>query len=109
MELVILLVWIVIWVILLAVSSIETRGFVYGFLAGLWILLIGVYILLDGLQVESGSTIVLSGGNYTIVKTFVEVVSPVSSYSVLWCFPFIALSIYQMYLAITMRKKKNIS
>jgi len=109
MDLTILLVWIVIWVILLAVSSLETRGFVYGFLAGLWILLIGVYILLDGLQVESGSTIVLSGGNYTIVKTFVEVVSPVSSYSVLWCFPFIALSIYQMYLAITMRKKKNIS
>ena len=105
MDLTILMVWIVIWVILLAVSSIETRGFVYGFLAGLWILLIGVYILLDGLQMETGSTIVLSGGNYTIVKTFSEVVPPVSSYSVLWCFPFIALSIYQMYLASTYKKK----
>lgn len=107
MELTLLLVWIVIWVILLVMSTQETRGFVYGFLAGLWILLIGIYILIDGLQIESGSSIVASGADFIITKTYSEIVAPVSSYSILWSFPFMALSMYQMYLATSMRKAQK--
>lgn len=107
MELTILLVWIVIWIILLAMSTVETRGFVYGFIAGIWILFIGAYILLDGLQIESGSTIVASGSNFIVTKTYSEIVAPISSYSILWCVPFVLISIYQMYLASTMRKHQK--
>jgi hypothetical protein len=107
MDLTLLLIWVIIWVIFLAMSTFETRGMVYGFMAGIWILLLGCYILVDGLYMDIGSTIVSEGSNYIVTVTKEQVVPPFSSYGVLWCFPFIAVSIYQMYLAITMKRDKS--
>lgn len=105
MDILLLLVWLVIWAIFLAMSTVETRGLVFGFMAGLWILLLGCYILVDGLYQETGSTLVASGSDYIITYTKAVIVPPFSSYGVLWCFPFIAIGMYLMYLAVTMRKK----
>lgn len=104
MDLLLFLVWVIIWVILLGMSTFETRGAVYGFIAGLWILLLGCYILVDGLYMDTGSTIVSDGGNYIVTTTKSQIVSPFSNYGVLWCVPFVAISIYQMYLAATMKR-----
>ena len=105
MELVLFLVWLVIWALLLAMSTVETRGMVFGFIAGLWIMLLGCYILVDGLFMETGSMLVASGSDYIITYTQTEVVPPFSSYGVLWCFPFVCIGMYLMYLAVTMKRK----
>lgn len=107
MDLTLFLMWVIIWVIFLAMSTIETRGFVYGFIAGIWLLILGCYIAVDGLYMDTGSSIVQSGADYIVTTVKSEIVPPFSTYGVLWSFPFIAVSMYQMYLSSTMRKKQE--
>jgi hypothetical protein len=85
-------------------SVIERRGVVFGWLAGLWILFLGIYIYIDGLTFQSGMTITTSGSVQTAVYTYTQVVSPFSNYGILWAVPFILLGIYISYLA---SQKKN--
>ncbi|MDH7506276.1 MAG: hypothetical protein QHH15_00610 [Candidatus Thermoplasmatota archaeon] len=87
-------------------STLETRGFVYGFIAGIWILFLGLYILVDGLYMEVGSTIVQEGSDYVVTTIKSEIIPPFSNYGILWSVPFMAISFYQMYLAATVKKRQ---
>jgi hypothetical protein len=104
---VLLIIWLAIWLILLIMSTFEKRGFVFGFVAGVWILLLGVYILGDGLQLQSGMTILGDVGDQTIEYVYTEVVPPYSSYSLMWGIPFIALGMYICYLSATSKNKQR--
>jgi uncharacterized membrane protein len=68
---------------------------------------LGCYILVDGLYRETGSTLVASGSDYIITYTQELIVPPFSSYGVLWCVPFVAIGMYLMYLAVTVKKKSG--
>lgn len=85
-------------------STVDTRGVVFGFLAGIWILLLGIYIYLTGLYQESGMNIVSGvGGNYSIVYVTNEITPPFSSYGLIWAVPFFLLGMYLMFLAVNKR------
>lgn len=82
-------------------STIETRGPTFEFIAGLWILFLGIYLYISGLEYVAGMTINTVGDTQTVVYNYVQIVSPFSTYKILWCIPFFALGIYIMYLAMT--------
>jgi hypothetical protein len=97
----VLILWLLIWVIFLVMSTIEKRGVAFGFMSGFWIMFLGVYLYLDGFQVQTGMT--TEGGVISFVYT--DVVSPMSAgYDTLWCIPFILLGMYIMYLATTAKR-----
>ena len=73
----------------------------FGFLAGLWIFFLGIYIYVDGIDLQTGVSIVSSGTTQTMTYTYSEVVPPFQSYGLLWAIPFILLGMYIMYLAST--------
>lgn len=98
---IILTLWILFWVIFLVMSIIEKRGVVFGFFAGLWILFLGIYIYVDGIDLQSGVTVVTSGAIQTMTYTYAEVVPPFQNYGLLWAIPFVLLGLYIMYLAST--------
>lgn len=102
-----LILWLVIWVILLIMSTIDKRGVVFGFISGVWILFMGIYIILDGLQVQSGMTILGEVGNQSIVYQYNEIVPPFSNYSTMWGLPFILIGFYITWLSATAKKKKD--
>lgn len=97
----ILLFWVFLWVIFLVMSIIEQRGMIFGHLAGLWIMFLGIYIYLDGLQYNSGVEITEQAGTQIISYTYTEIIPPFSNYGMLWAVPFILLGIYIEYLATT--------
>lgn len=101
----IFMMWIIIWVIFLVMSIIEIRGVVFGFLSGLWILFLGIYVYIDGLQYQTGMQIVTLADTQTVTYTYTDVVAPFSNYGILWAIPFILLGIYIMYLASMKRRK----
>ena len=68
MYLEVFMLWFIIWIVFVAMSIIEKRGIIFGFLAGIWILFLGVYIYLDGLQLFSGLTIDSSTSTAVVVE-----------------------------------------
>lgn len=100
MDYIIFLMWMLIWIIFLGMSIIEKKGHVFGFLAGLHILFLGSYIYIDGFELQTGCIETVVGDVTTIEYTFTEVVTPFSSYGVMWALPFILLGIYIMYRAV---------
>lgn len=92
--------WIIIWVILLGMSTIERKGVYFGFLAGLQALFFGIYIIIDGFSIKTGMSIVDSGGVMSVTYQYASISPPFSSYSTMWGFPFILLGMYIMYLAV---------
>lgn len=98
---IVLILWLLIWVIFLSMSTIEKRGVVFGFISGFWIMFLGVYLFLDGFQVQTGMTI----NNGVVTFIYTDVVSPMTAgYDKLWCIPFILLGMYIMYLAVTAQR-----
>ena len=102
---VVFVLWLMLWVILLVMAVIEKRGYVFGFLSGLWILFLGIYLILDGFQQQTGATVSVVSGVQTIQYSYSEIVAPFSGYSTMWAIPFLLLGIYIMYMVVT---KKNI-
>lgn len=97
----VLLVWLVIWVVLLVMRTIEHRGPVFGVLAGIWIIYLGIYLFLSGLQYQSGMTIVTSGISQNITNVYSNVVMPFSNYGIVWSIPFWGLGIYICFMSVT--------
>lgn len=104
MTLDILLLWLVIWVVLLLMSTIEHRGPVFGVLAGIWIIYIGLYLYLDGLQTQTGMNILTTGSWQNVTNVYSDVTMPFSNYRLIWCIPFIALGIYIAFMSVTKKK-----
>lgn len=103
----IFIMWIIVWVIFLIMSCIEKRGVVFGVLASIWILFLGIYIIIDGFQLQTGVQIVSVNGTQVVSYTYTDVVMPFRSYGVAWGLPFILLSMYIGYLAVTAQRTKN--
>lgn len=89
--------WFIIFVILLAVNIFEGSN-VFGIIAGLWLLLLGIAIITTGLQIESGATVQAVDVGETIIEyTYDNATLPYGTYSFIWGIILILISIYIIY------------
>ena len=85
------------WLIIFAlffISSVAVKSAKLAVLAGIWLLIFGMFIMLDGIQVESGMNITNAGGTQIINYQYTDMVSPVSTYSIVWGLVFVLISLY---------------
>jgi hypothetical protein len=90
------LVWLFIFALLMIINIVET-SYTFGIVGGMWLIVLGGLLVLDGLQYQSGTTIVTSGATQTITSVYSDALLPYSTYSIVWGISFIALSVYIMY------------
>lgn len=82
-------------------STIEKRGVVFGFLAGFWILILGIYIYIDGIQYRSGVTLSESLGTCTLTYNYTTLILPQNTVGMIIGFPLILLGMYICWLSAT--------
>jgi len=91
-----LLIWILIFIVFLVVN-ITQKSHNFGILAGIWILLIGCFIILEGVQISSGVEITDTANSQIVTYDYEDVTLPYSTYSFVWGIIFILLGVYIMY------------
>jgi uncharacterized protein YqgC (DUF456 family) len=101
MHLEIFMLWIILWIVFLIMSVLEQRGVLFGFLSGFWVMFLGVFLYLDGLQYRSGVNLTEGTGTCSLVYSYVDYTTPYSTVGMLWALPLILLGIYILYLAST--------
>jgi hypothetical protein len=79
------------------VINIAERSRIFGAIAGMWLLVLGLFIIVDGIQTESGITIDDTGDTTSYEYQFIDVTLPYSTYSIVWGIVFIGISIYILY------------
>lgn len=92
----VLLLWLIIFIILF-VANIYLQNAIFGTIAGFWLLLLGIAIIITGVQMQQGMNIDIVGDNTTIIYTYTDLTLPYSTYSFIWGFILIAISIYITY------------
>jgi len=98
--------WIILWVIFLIMGAIEKRGVLFGFLSGFWILILGIFVYIDGIQYRSGVNLTEGAGCCTLTYNYVNMVVPYNTVGMVWAFPFILLGLYITWLASTKMRAK---
>jgi len=88
-----ILFWLIIFAIFF-ISSVAVNSSRLAVLAGIFLLIFGAFIMLDGIQVESGMNITDVNGTQIIEYQYTDMVSPVSTYSVVWGLVFVLISLY---------------
>jgi len=89
--------WIIVFVIFLAVNILEDSN-AFGIIAGFWLLLLGLAIITTGVQIESGATVTaVDVGETTIEYDYEDATLPYSTYSYIWGIILIVISIYIIY------------
>jgi len=77
-----ILIWLLIFVIFF-VGGISADSSILGIIAGVILLIFGLAILITGVQMESGSTLVVESGTYTMEIDYTDVTLPFGLYSVI--------------------------
>lgn len=88
--------WLVIFILFLLIN-ISTKSTIFGYLAGFWMLLLGCFVAVTGIQIESGINIEIVGGVTVATYQYADAVLPYSVYSVVWGVFFIGLALYVIY------------
>ena len=83
--------WILIFLIFLIVNIIA-RSTTFGMIGGLWLMILGLAILVDGFQMQTGVT--QSAG--TVTNVYSDIVLPFSEYAFVWGVFFIGCSMYML-------------
>lgn len=84
--------------IVIIVLNLYTDNAIFGVIAGFWLIVIALAIVVDGIQLQSGMNMTSSGGNYTIQTTYTDLVLPFPSpVSLIFGITLIGLSIYILY------------
>jgi len=65
------------------VGGISADSSILGIIAGVILLIFGLAILITGVQMESGSTLVVESGTYTMEIDYTDVTLPFGLYSVI--------------------------
>lgn len=92
----ILLIWILIFVVFLVIN-ITANSYDFGRIAGIWILLLGLFVIVGGVQMETGITITDTVSGSNIVYDYSDITLPYSTYSFIWGLIFILLGLYILY------------
>lgn len=89
-----IILWIVIWAILLFVN-IKARSAIFGGFAGMWLFLLGIFIIVTGIQLETGTiTTILSPSQSVNYVQYSNAILPYSTYSFVWGVFLFVLAIY---------------
>lgn len=97
------LLWFVVWIVFLIMSTTGSKGWLFAAFAGIWSIFMSIHILIDGLQMRSGMNIVGSSGNYTVTYSYTTLVLPYSTYSFIWGMFFLLLGMYLVFIAVMRR------
>jgi len=94
---VLVILWFLIFIIFL-IASISAESKVFGIIAGIWLLLLGVGIISDGIQIESGVNIIEVNDTHTTYEyQYIDATYPFSTYSYMWGLILILTSIFIIY------------
>lgn len=89
--------WLLIFFVFL-VASVSIDASLLGVIAGIWLLLLGLAIIVSGIQVQSGMEInVVSSTVTTYDIQYVDATLPYGAYSFVWGIIIILTSIYIIY------------
>ncbi len=91
----ILIFWILIFIVFLIVNLLG-ESTTFGMIAAFWILLLGLAIIITGIQVQTGVEVTDVGDTQTIVYTYTDATVPYGSFSFIWGIVFIAISMYML-------------
>jgi len=91
----ILIFWILIFIVFLIVNIIG-ESTTFGMIAAFWILLLGLAIIITGIQVQSGMSVSVEGGNQVVTYSYADATIPFSTYSFIWGIFFIGISMYML-------------
>lgn len=84
--------------LIMFVSNLFLDNAIFGILAGFWLIVIAGAILIDGIELQSGTTLSTVGNTTTITNTYTDLVLPFpSSASIIFGMFLIGLSIYIIY------------
>ena len=92
----IIILWLIVFVIFLSVN-IGADSSVFGIVGGFWLLILGVGIIWDGVQIQDGLDLVTSGDTTTVAYSYVDAVIPVSTVAFIWGVILILISIFMIY------------
>ena len=99
------LLWLALWAIFLGMSTLGRKGWVFGAVAGIWAILLGAFVLVDGIQIQNG-LFVRTVNNTTVVNySYSNLVLPVSTYSYIWGLFFVLIGMYLLFISILSRKR----
>lgn len=93
---IILAIWIVFFIIFL-VANIITDNQIFGGMASIILILLGLYIITGGIQISDGATIVESGSTTTVTWTYDDATLDYGSYSLVFGLPFLLFGVYMLY------------
>lgn len=99
------LVWLLVWVIFLIMSTIGSKGWIFAAFSGLWAIFIALHLTIDGLQIQQGMNIVENAGNYTVSYAYSDLILPFSTYSFLWGMFFLLIGMYLVFIAVVGRSR----
>ena len=88
--------WLLVFFIFLAVS-IAADSSILGIISGIWLLLLGLAIIVSGIQVQSGMEINMDGSTTTYEYQYDDATLPYSTYSFVWGIILILSSMYIVY------------
>jgi hypothetical protein len=84
--------------LIMFVSNLYLDNPIFGMISGMWLIVIAGAILIDGIKLQSGTTITTLNGTTYMNNTYTDLVLPFpSSASVIFGLFFVCLSIYIIY------------
>jgi len=88
--------WLIVFMLLFA-ANIGVNSAVFGLIAGFWLLVLGLGIIVTGIQIQDGYEIVTSGSTTSIVYSYVDATLPFSSLSMVWGVFLILIAGFMLY------------
>lgn len=92
----ILIIWLVIFLIFLVINIAE-HSKVFGAIAGIWLMILALAIIITGVQTESGIEITDTDNSTFYNYQYTDVTLPFSTYSYIWGIILICVSLYIFY------------
>jgi hypothetical protein len=89
-------IWLFVFLILF-IANLYLDNPIFGAIAGFWILILGLAVIITGIQIQSGMTLNDSGATTTVTYQYTDLTLPFSTYSFIFGFFLIGLSIYIIY------------
>jgi len=91
----ILIYWILVFIVLLIIN-LAGNSTTFGILGGFWLLILGLAIIMTGIQLKSGMVVQTLSDSQVVTYNYSDAVLPFSTYSFIWGFFFIGLSMYMI-------------
>jgi len=96
MIVILVLIWLLFFAIFF-IAGMAEPSYVLGIIAGILLLLLGLGIIITGIQVESGTTSTFEDGEWTIETDYADATLPFSTYSYVFGVIFILTSMFIIY------------